>query len=56
MEDKQIKADTFLETVCCCSNVTIVTRRMIARLIQCVEAYPTVKEDGVTSWQMTVHF
>ena len=41
--------DTFLETVRRYTEATIITKRMVAELIQYIEVYPAVKEDGVTN-------
>ena len=37
------------------SNTTI-TKRMVAELIQYIEVYPAVKEDGVTNQRVTIHY
>ena len=46
--------DTFLETVRRYTDATTITKRMVAELIQYIEVYPAVKEDGVTNQQVTI--
>ena len=48
--------DTFLEAVRRYIGATTVTKRMVAMLIQYIEVYPTVKEDGATNQRMTIHY
>ena len=48
--------DTFLETVRRYTDATTITKRMVAELIQYIEVYPAVKEDGVTNQRVTIHY
>ena len=56
LEDKRMDVDTFLETVRRYTDATTITKRMVAELIQYIEVYPAVKEDGVTNQRMTIHY
>ena len=55
-EDKRMDVDTSLETVRCCTDATTITKRMVAELIQYIEVYPAVKEDGITNQRVTIHY
>lgn len=46
----------FVETVRRYTNATTITKRMVAELIQYIEVYPAVKEDGVTNQRVTIHY
>ena len=35
---------------------TTITKRMVAELIEYIEVYPAVKEDGVTNQRVTIHY
>ena len=48
--------DTFLETVRRYTDATTITKRMVAELIEYIEVYPAVKEDGVTNQRVTIHY
>ena len=39
-----------------CSVCQTVDKRMVAELIQFIEVYPAVKEDGITNQQVTIHY
>ena len=56
LKDKRMDVDTFLEAVRRYIGATTITKRMVAVLIQYIEVYPTVKEDGVTNQRMTIHY
>ena len=56
LEDKRVDVDTFLETVRRYIDATTITKRMVAELIQYIEVYPAVKEDGVTNQRVTIHY
>ena len=56
LEDKRMDVDAFLETVRRYTDATTITKRMVAELIQYIEVYPAVKEDGVTNQQVTIHY
>ena len=56
LEDKRMDVDTFLETVRRYTDATTITKRMVAELIQYIEVYPAVKEDGVTNQRETIHY
>ena len=38
------------------SRSTTITKRMVAELIQYIEVYPAVKEDGITNQRVTIHY
>ena len=54
--DKQMDVDTVLEPVRRYTAATTITKRMVAELIQYIEVYPAVKEDGVTNQRVTIHY
>lgn len=56
LEDKRMDVDTFLETVRRYTDAATITKRMVAELIQYIEVYPAVKEDGVTNQRVTIHY
>ena len=56
LEDKRMDVDIFLETVRRYTDATTITKRMVAELIQYIEVYPAVKEDGVTNQRVTIHY
>ena len=45
-----------METVRRYTDATTITKRMVAELIQYIEVYPAVKEDGVTNQRVTIHY
>ena len=56
LEDKRMDVDTFLETVRRYTDATTITKRMVAELIEYIEVYHAVKEDGVTNQRVTIHY
>lgn len=56
LEDKWMDVDTFLETVRRYTDATTITKHMFAELIQYIEVYPSVKEDGNTNQRVTIHY
>ena len=56
LEDKRMDMDAFLETVRRYTDATTITKRMVAELIEYIEVYPAVKEDGVTNQRVTIHY
>lgn len=38
------------------TDATTITKRMVAELIDHIEVYPAVKEDGVTNQRVTIHY
>lgn len=56
LEEKRMDVDDFLETVRHCTNAAKITKRMVAELIDHIEVYPAVKEDGVTNQRVTIHY
>ena len=56
LEDKRMDVDAFLETVRRYTDATTITKRMVAELIQYIEVYPAVKEDGITNQRVTIHY
>ncbi len=55
-EDKRMDADAFLGTVRRYTDATTMMKRMVAELIQYIEVYPAVKEDGVTNQRVTIQY
>ena len=56
LDEKRMDVDDFLETVRRYTDATKITKRMVAELIDHIEVYPAVKEDGVTSQRVTIHY
>ena len=56
LEEKRMDVDDFLETVRHYTDATKITKRMVAELIDHIEVYPAVKEDGVTNQRVTIHY
>lgn len=56
LEEKRMDVDDFLETVRHYTNAAKITKRMVAELIDHIEVYPAVKEDGVTNQRVTNHY
>ena len=56
LEEKRMDVDDFLETVRHYTNAAKITKRMVAELIDHIEVYPAVKEDGVTNRRVTIHY
>ena len=56
LEEKRMDVDDFLETVRHYTNAAKITKRMVAELIDHIEVYPAVKEDGVTNQRVTIHY
>ena len=56
LEVKKLEEDDFLETVRHYTNAAKITKRMVAELIDHIEVYPAVKEDGVTNQRVTIHY
>ena len=56
LDEKRMDVDDFLETVRRYTDATKITKRMVAELIDHIEAYPAVKKDGVTSQRVTIHY
>lgn len=56
LEEKRMNVDDFLETVRHYTNAAKITKRMVAELIDHIEVYPAVKEDGVTNQRVTIHY
>lgn len=56
LEEKRMDVDDFLETVRHYTNAATITKRMVAELIDHIEVYPAVKEDGVTNQRVTIHY
>ena len=56
LEEKRMDIDDFLETVRHYTNAAKITKRMVAELIDHIEVYPAVKEDGVTNQRVTIHY
>ena len=56
LDEKRMDVEDFLETVRRYTNATTITKRMVAELIDHIEVYPAVKEDGVTNQRVTIHY
>ncbi|HBG0271408.1 recombinase family protein [Clostridioides difficile] len=56
LEEKRMDVDDFLETVRHYTNAAKITKRMVAELIDHIEVYPAVREDGVTNQRVTIHY
>ncbi len=56
LEDKQMDVDAFLETVRRYTDAKTITRRMVGELIDHIEVYPAVKEDGITNQRVTIYY
>lgn len=56
LEEKRMDVDDFLETVRHYTNAAKITKRMVAELIDHIEVYPAVKEDGVTNQRVMIHY
>ena len=56
LDEKRMDVDEFLETVRRYTDATKITKRMVAELIDHIEVYPAVKEDGVTDQRVTIHY
>ena len=56
LEEKRMDVDDFLETVRHYTDAARITKRMVAELIDHIEVYPAVKEDGVTNQRVTIHY
>ena len=56
LDEKRMDVEDFLETVRRYTDATTITRRMVAELIDHIEVYPAVKEDGVTNQRVTIHY
>ena len=56
LEEKRMDVDDFLETVRHYTNAAKITKRLVAELIDHIEVYPAVKEDGVTNQRVTIHY
>ena len=56
LDKKRMDVEDFLETVRRYTDATKITKRMVAELIDHIEVYPAVKEDGVTNQRVTIHY
>ena len=56
LDEKRMDVEDFLETVRRYTDATKITKRMVAELIDHIEVYPAVKEDGVTNQRVTIHY
>ena len=56
LDEKRRDVEDFLETVRRYTDATKITKRMVAELIDHIEVYPAVKEDGVTNQRVTIHY
>lgn len=55
-DSKKIDMDFFLETVRRYTDATTITKRMIGELIDHIEVYPAIKEDGITNQRVVIHY
>ena len=56
LDEKRMDVEDFLETVRRYTDATTITKRMVAELIDHIEVYPAVKEDGATNQRVTIHY
>ena len=55
-ESKRMDIDDFLETVRRYTDVTNITKRMVAELIDHIEVYHAEKQDGVTNQRVVIYY
>ena len=55
-ESKRMDIDDFLETVRRYTDVTTITKRMVAELIDHIEVYHAEKQDGVTNQRVVIYY
>ena len=55
-KSKRMDIDVFLETVRRYTDVTTITKRMVAELIDHIEVYHAEKQDGVTNQRVVIHY
>ena len=55
-ESKRMDTDDFLETVRRYTDATTITKRMVAELIDHIEAYHAEKQDGVTNQRVVIYY
>ena len=48
--------DFFLETIRLYTDATTITKRMVGELIDHIDVYPAVKEDGVTNQRVVIYY
>ena len=55
-DGKQMDMDFFLETIRRYTDATTITKRMVGELIDHIDVYPAVKEDGVTNQRVVIFY
>ena len=55
-KSKRMDIDVFLETVRRYTDVTTITKRMVAELIDHIEVYHAEKQDGVTNQRVVIYY
>ena len=55
-ESKRMDIDDFLETVRRYTDVTTITKRMVAELIDHIEVYHAEKQDGITNQRVVIYY
>ena len=55
-ESKRVDIDDFLETVRRYTDVTTITKRMVAELIDHIEVYHAEKQDGITNQRVVIYY
>ena len=55
-ESKRMDIDEFLETVRRYTDAAIITKRMVAELIDHIEVYHAEKQDGVTNQRVVIYY
>ena len=55
-KSKRMDIDVFLETVRRYTDVTTITKRMVAELIDHIEVYHAEKQDGITNQRVVIHY
>ena len=56
LDEKRMDVEDFLETVRRYTDATKITKRMVAELIDHIEVYPAIKEDGVTNQRVVIFY
>ena len=55
-DGKQMDMDFFLETIRRYTDATTITKRMVGELIDHIDVYPAVKEDGITNQRVVIFY
>lgn len=55
-DGKKMDMDFFLETIRRYTDATTITKRMVGELIDHIDVYPAVKEDGITNQRVVIFY